>query len=110
MRVVREQARRTGWGEAAVVNEAGVVLGLLRGEALDAPDDTPVERVMDPGPLTIRPSLSLEEVDARFPRGADSVLVTTPDGILLGALRGADLEQRLQSAAGAGRSSRGATP
>lgn len=102
---MREQARRTGWDEAVVVNEAGVVLGLVRGEALETPADTAVERVMDPGPVTIRPSLSLEEVAARFPGGADSVLVTTPDGILLGALRRADLERRLSTAAGAGRSS-----
>ena len=60
------------------------------------------------GPLTIRPSLSLDEVDARIPRGADSVLVTTPDGMLLGALRRADLERRLPIAAGTGRSSGGA--
>jgi CBS domain-containing protein len=101
---LREQARRTGWNEAVVVNEAGVVLGLVRGEALETPADTAVEGVMDPGPLTIRPSLSLEEVDARFPRGAASVLVTTPDGILLGALRRADLERRLPIVAGTGRS------
>jgi Mg/Co/Ni transporter MgtE len=107
---LREQARRTGWNEAVVVNEAGVVLGVVRGAALETPADTTVERVMDPAPLTIRPSLSIEEVAARFARGADSVLVTTPDGILLGALRWADLERHLPIVAGTGRSSRGAIP
>jgi CBS domain-containing protein len=110
VRDVREQATRTGWGEAVVVNEAGVVLGLVRGEVFEKPADTAVEHVMDRAPLTIRPSLSLEEVHTRIPPRADSILVTTPDGILLGAVRRADLERRLPIAAAAGRSSGGATP
>jgi CBS domain-containing protein len=107
---VREQATRTGWREAVVVDAAGVVLGLVRGEAFETPADTAVEDVMDRAPLTIRPSLSLEEVDTRIPLDADSVLVTTPDGILLGAVRRADLGRRLPIATVAGRSSGGATP
>jgi CBS domain-containing protein len=77
---VRERVHRAGWTLAVAVDDVGVVLGLLRGAALDRDTDAVVESVMDPDPKTIRPSVALEDVGT-------SVLVTTPDGVLLGALK-----------------------
>jgi CBS domain-containing protein len=77
---VRERVRRSGWSFAVVLNDAGVVLGLVSGGALDGDMDAVVESVMDPDPKTIRPSAALADV-------GHSVLVTTPDGVLLGALK-----------------------
>lgn len=77
---VRERVRRSGWSFAVALNDAGVVLGLVSGGALDGDMDAVVESVMDPDPKTIRPSAALADV-------GHSVLVTTPDGVLLGALK-----------------------
>jgi len=38
-----------------------VVLGVLEGEALDADSATTVEVVMQPGPVTFPPDMSLDE-------------------------------------------------
>jgi CBS domain-containing protein len=76
---VRERVRQAAWNLAVVVDADGVVLGLLSGAALDGATDAAVDSVMEPDPRTIRPSVPLEEVGT-------SLLVTTPDGILLGAL------------------------
>jgi len=77
---VRERIRRSGWSFALVLNDAGVVLGLVSGGALDGDTDAFVESVMDPDPKTIRPSVALADI-------GDSVLITTADGVLLGALK-----------------------
>ncbi len=72
-------------GIAVVVNDAEIVLGLLEPKHLDAPADSPVETVMGWGPATVRPSQDLEDLVARLARvGAETVLVTSPDGRLLG--------------------------
>ena len=59
---VRRSVREAGWNVCAVVADGNVVLGLLREEALDGDPDTVVERVMEPGPSTFRPSVPLEEM------------------------------------------------
>jgi hypothetical protein len=79
VRTVRDRALRAGWDRVVVVDDAGVVLGMLGGDALVAETDAVVESVMDPDPRTIRPGVALADV-------RDAALVTTPDGILLGAL------------------------
>jgi CBS domain-containing protein len=79
-RDVRERVRQAGWTLAVVVDDGGVVLGLLSGAALEGATDAVVESVMEPDPRTIRPSVPLEEIGT-------SILVTTPGGILLGALK-----------------------
>jgi predicted transcriptional regulator len=98
---VRARVRHEGWDQAIVVDDAGVVLGVVTSEALDGDTDTPVERVMEGGPRTIRPSVLLEKVDEYVPREADRVLVTNPDGVLIGTLFRADVERRLREEAAA---------
>ena len=80
-----------------VVNEAGVILGDLRGKALEANPNTPVEEVMNPAPSTYRPYVSVHEM-AHHMAKTDSrrVLVSTADGRLVGLLRREDVERALQ--------------
>ena len=83
----RERVRAAGWDECLVVNEERVVLGRLRGTALGVDPTTPVEQVMEAGPTTVRPDARLVEVAERMrAKGVGSVVVTTPDGRLVGLL------------------------
>lgn len=70
-----------------VTSPDGVVLGVVTEKQLRAADNDPVERHMRFGPATIRPSEILADVAERM-RNAEvaSILVTNPDGVLLGAL------------------------
>ena len=49
MHAVRERVAAAGWNACVVVNEARVVMGLLRAEELQKGRDERVERVMRPG-------------------------------------------------------------
>ncbi len=85
---VRNRVREGGWDVCVVVDEQRVVLGLVRAEALGVDPNTPVEDVMQPGPVTFRPNLGLGQMPdylkkQRIPRA----LVTTSDGVLIGLLR-----------------------
>ena len=94
---VRERVRAAGWDTCLVVNEERVVLGRLRGHALEAPDEAPAEQVMEAGPTTTRPDTRLEAIVGRLQqRNVGQVLVTTPDGRLVGVLLREDAERRLE--------------
>jgi len=84
---VRERAQTAGFDAAVVVNEAGVVLGLLRSRELNADPDLPIERAMRPGPSTFRPFVSISEM-ARYmvEHKLESSPITTSDGRLVGLL------------------------
>ncbi|MFN2606380.1 MAG: CBS domain-containing protein [Acidimicrobiales bacterium] len=84
---------RVGDWPVVVVVQDGVVLGLVRAEALGLDPATPVEEVMRPGPSTFRPSISCDELatylrDHHVPRA----LVTSLDGRLVGMASLGDLE------------------
>ena len=96
---VRERVRSAGWEECLVVNGERVVLGRLRGNALEADAETPVEQAMEPGPTTFRPDARITEVVERMrAKDVESVVVTTSDGGLVGLLKWADAERRLNDA------------
>jgi CBS domain-containing protein len=77
-----------------VVNDAGVVLGYLSSDRFEAALEKIAEQVMEPGPATIRPHISLTEItDHMQKRAIDKILVTTPDGELIGLLYRQDAEQ-----------------
>ncbi len=82
---VRQRVRAAGWDRCIVVNERRIVLGRLRGHALDADPATPVDQVMEEGPTTYRLDRPAEET-AKYlaERGVASVLITTSDGELVG--------------------------
>ena len=93
---VRDRVRAAGWDGCVVVNEAGIVLGRVRGDALDGDPRGTVEAVMESGPTTVRPSEPLDAITGRMrDRNVGSVLVTTPDGRLVGVLKRDDAERRL---------------
>ena len=74
-------------GLCVVVNEQGVILGDLRGKALEADPRTPVAEVMNPAPTTYRPNIGVHEMAHELEHsGARRVLVSDGDGRLLGVL------------------------
>lgn len=70
-----------------MVNDQRVVLGRLRFDRLGATGGT-AEDVMQPGPATIRTHEDLDAtLDRMAKRRVTGLLVTTPDGELLGLIR-----------------------
>jgi Mg/Co/Ni transporter MgtE len=90
---VRDRVQAGRWDVCVVVDQHGVVLGLVPGDVLDRDPGTPVEQVMHPGPVTVRPHLRAGQTPdyLRTPR-TPRALVTTSDGILVGLLRLQDVE------------------
>lgn len=75
-----------------VVNNDRVVLGLVQGEDLDGDGHRSVGEVMQEGPSTIRPNVPAAMLAGQLGDGSFPwMLVTTPEGTLVGILRGADL-------------------
>jgi CBS domain-containing protein len=71
-----------------VVNERGIVLGRVSPGRVEAAESTRVEEVMEPGPTTVRAHEPLAPLlDRMVSRGVDEVIVTTPQGELLGVLQ-----------------------
>lgn len=96
---VRDRTRALGWNICVVINEARVVLGLLREGQLGAQDDELVERAMRPGPSTFRPNVDIREM-AHFMAEHDlaSAPITTPEGRLVGMLMREDAEHAAHGA------------
>jgi CBS domain-containing protein len=85
---VRQTVRATDWELCVVVNEAGVVLGRVGREALRSDQPGTVEEAMAEGPGTVRANAALASLVERLRRrGLSAVLVTRPDGTLVGAVR-----------------------
>jgi len=81
---IRDRAEAAGWDECLVLNEQRVVLGRLRGAALEASAVT-ADAVMEPGPTTVRPDEALATLVPRLrDNHVDRIIVTTPDGRLVG--------------------------
>jgi predicted transcriptional regulator len=95
--VVRARLADSRYGFCLVVNERRVLLGRVRKSTLDEGDaDATVERVMESGPSTVRPSESAAElVDSLAARDLRIAILTTPEGVLFGILDRADAERRL---------------
>lgn len=87
----RERVRAAGWDRCMVVNRERVVLGLLREKELASDPETTAEEAMRSGPTTFRPDAPAAKTAERMrERGAIAVLVTTPDGRLIGLFRRED--------------------
>jgi CBS domain-containing protein len=84
---VVSRLRATGWDRCIVVNDADIVLGILRGKALEVEPAMVIEEVMDHGASTFRPDIPFEDIQHYLKeRNLDSVVITTADGKLLGIL------------------------
>jgi rhodanese-related sulfurtransferase len=70
-----------------VINEQGIVLGRVRSPD-DHPQDARAEDVMEPGPATVRAHEPLDDLlDRMRRRHVDEIVVTTPEGRLVGVVR-----------------------
>ena len=84
--LVAEVAQAVDGGECLVLNETGVVLGRLRIRG-DHPERATAEEAMHPGPTTVRANADLVETLQRMhARSVASIVVTTPEGVLLGVV------------------------
>ena len=96
---VLQRIQTAGWDQCVIVNNTGIVLGLLRGEALHAAPETPVALAMESGPTTIRPNRSPRDIREHMRQhGATSVVVTAPTGQLMGIVERQDVERCLAPA------------
>lgn len=94
---VRAQVEAADETVCMVVNQDRVVLGRLRGAALQAEEGATVESVMESGPTTIRPNTPLTDITKRLgERKVGSIVVSDADGRLIGILYRKDAERRLQ--------------
>ena len=86
--VAATMARLTDRDTCVVVDDHDVVLGRLRRHEVTPSDERCVEDVMEPGPTTVRADADLAETLARMSsRHVSALLITDPDGVLLGELR-----------------------
>jgi rhodanese-related sulfurtransferase/CBS domain-containing protein len=76
----------------AVVDGEGIVLGIARSDVALLADDTPVRAVMQPGPPSVRPSVTASKLAESMERdGRSYVLVNTSLGRLIGIITPSDL-------------------
>lgn len=79
------------------VNDEGVVLGLVRRDRLRAGLSVAVEEIMEPGPTTVRASEPLADLTKRMREAeVEHILVTDPEGRLIGLLRRGEAERLLR--------------
>jgi hypothetical protein len=84
----RDVARAGGWKLCVVVDDQRVVLGVVDFDNADTAPETPVEHVMQPGPVTFRPHVAVGALPEYVKsRRMPHALVTTSDGVLIGLLR-----------------------
>jgi CBS domain-containing protein len=95
---IRPRVRASDAEMCVVVNERRVVLGVVRGGALEAPPCVRVSEVMEPAPSTYRPDVSVKEMAEHLrERDVHTVLISTGDGELIGLLERSDLGPILAS-------------
>ena len=77
------------YGFALVLGPGEVLLGRVGRSALEAiAGDDPIEPVLEPGPATTRPHLTVHQLKDRFVRrDVDTLLVTRPNGTLIGVVQ-----------------------
>jgi CBS domain-containing protein len=77
-----------GHASVIVLNDQGVVLGRLGPRGLTTQPDALAEDVMEAGPATVRAHEPLDALVERMrARRVSEILVTTPEGRLLGLIR-----------------------
>jgi predicted transcriptional regulator len=84
---VMARLRSSGAQLCVVINEHHIVQGRLRLDRGDPADVRPVAEAMEPGPATIRADADLADTTERMRRrGATNLIVSDPDGVLLGVV------------------------
>lgn len=75
-----------GPGSVIVVNDRGIVLGRIPSNRADTAERS--DDIMEPGPATVRAHEPLDELLERMKRrNVGEMIVTTPEGFLLGVVR-----------------------
>jgi hypothetical protein len=93
----RREADRIASDFCLVVGDGGLVLGRLRGDALSTDPALRVIDVMENGPTTVRADEDLAALIARMQaRRVANIIVSDPDGRLIGVLYREDGEQLLR--------------
>lgn len=93
---VAKRVRAAGKNVCIVVNDRHIVLGRIRGRALDGDPNSLVEDVMQPGLSTIRPDTDFGTVVSTLRDGnVASTLVTNQEGRLIGTVYLEDVERKL---------------
>jgi rhodanese-related sulfurtransferase len=92
---IRQRIDSSPYGFALVLADR-VVLGRVRWSRLeDAPSDASAEELMEPGPSTTRPHTGAGELaNGLQRRGANTAILTTPEGELVGVVSRADLPSK----------------
>ncbi|MDX1469833.1 MAG: CBS domain-containing protein [Acidimicrobiia bacterium] len=76
-----------GATQVIVVNDVGIVMGVMRKESWERPDGDLVEDAMRLGPSTVRPGSQLAPLVERMKKkDVESVIVSDPEGHLIGVL------------------------
>jgi Mg/Co/Ni transporter MgtE len=85
---VLDRIASSPYGFALALSPAGVLLGIIQRSKLDAATAAdPIEPLVEPGPSTIRPHLTIDELYQRLKRSnVRTLIVTTPTGVLLGVI------------------------
>jgi CBS domain-containing protein len=73
LRELRERAQHKSYSVCAVINEAGIVLGIVSEREWESDPTASAEQWMDPGPTTLRPSDSLEKAKRLLEKSAGAV-------------------------------------
>jgi CBS domain-containing protein len=85
-----QQARSQGWDRCVVIAGLRTVVGILRADRVSASEQAPAAEVMQPGPATVRAHEDLDATRQRMnARHVAHLLVTTPDGTLIGLVAAA---------------------
>jgi CBS domain-containing protein len=88
----RARVAASRYGFALVLAPDLTLLGRLRRAVLEGDPDATAEQVMEPGPVSIRPHVPLDEVSATMrEHNLTTSLVTDPEGGLLGVVHRDDL-------------------
>src|SRR5689334_3348283 len=81
----RQAAYEMGMDVCPVVDGDGVLVGLCTRNTLHAHPSIAVDLVMEPGPITARPSMPVKDaLDILDRKKTRTLIVTTPDGKLIG--------------------------
>ena len=84
----KQRAKKLGFQICVVVNEQGVVSGVIGKNAWEKDSDITVESVMDPRPTTLRPSYLVEDAKELVMKTSRDAIITSSDGRLMGLFRG----------------------
>lgn len=92
----RSQRDASGYDFCLLTNDRGIFMGRLRGDALAGDLAETVDRAMEGGSSTVRPSEPLDALVGRMTKkGVKSIVVTDLKGELIGALIREDGEKAL---------------